>query len=111
MADTFLNFPKKTALTLSSSARLVGINGNETDEFSIPVLEFVNFVENNFNTTSSIDANSIVFSDDNGFLSGSIIVPTSISSSGQAGQSAYNDSYFYLCISASTWRRTAIGVF
>jgi len=148
MADSFLDFPEKTALTLSSSAKLVGINGEGTDEFSIEVGEFLNFIDVNvvidnadvaatasilntsssfagfdddslvsvgwLNSTSStpnLNTNSLAFVDDNGFLSASNSVPTSISSSGVESQTAFDSNYFYLCVAPNTWRRTAMGVF
>lgn len=37
-----------------------------------------------------------------------VSAPASSSSSGTAGQIAYDDEYFYVCIAANTWRRTPI---
>ena len=37
-------------------------------------------------------------------------VPATPTSSGTAGQMAYDSEYFYVCISANLWRRSALGV-
>ena len=34
--------------------------------------------------------------------------PSSASSSGVAGQTAYDTSYFYVCVSSNTWKRAAL---
>lgn len=38
-------------------------------------------------------------------------VPSSSSSSGQAGQFSADASYLYVCIAANTWRRVALSSF
>lgn len=37
-----------------------------------------------------------------------VTAPATAASSGTAGQIAYDSSYFYVCISANTWKRAAI---
>ena len=39
-----------------------------------------------------------------------VAAPALASSSGTAGQIAYDTSYFYVCVSANVWRRVAIAV-
>jgi hypothetical protein len=35
-------------------------------------------------------------------------VPTTSTSTGEAGQMAYDANYFYVCIASNTWKRTAL---
>jgi hypothetical protein len=43
-----------------------------------------------------------------GVSPGWVTVPASSTASGTAGQIAYDNSYFYVCVAADTWRRVAI---
>lgn len=40
-----------------------------------------------------------------------VTVPASSSSSGTAGQIAYDSSYLYICVSSSLWRRVALSAY
>jgi hypothetical protein len=37
-----------------------------------------------------------------------VAAPASSSAAGTAGQTAYDDNYFYVCVSNATWRRSVI---
>jgi hypothetical protein len=108
-----------TILLLAAATTAHGQVDNPPTTFPLPATFTTNVTINGILTAANIAFTNNYFTNPTTFstnvtVNGTLIiasptVPASPTSSGAAGQVAFTNNYFYICISNNTWRRVQLG--